>query len=304
MLVWRRHWTAIPPILFGVGSILGFVVIGIPFEQDSVFVWLLIGLLSFSLTDLRGYLRGLVFDWLPFIAILIAYDSLRGTAGRLMAVHYLPQIQLDRILFGGQVPTVTLQRWLWHGHVTWYDVVAWTIYMTHFFVTPVLAAVLWKLDRQRFRTFRTMVIALSFAGLLTYALYPAAPPWMATQRHLIAPITRIIPQVWSVLPLHGAGSLVEGGYQFANNVAAVPSLHAAFSLLVTITLWPTWRRWLRPVLVAYPLAMAFAVVYTGEHYVSDVLLGWVYTAAIVLVARAISRYRAPEAAPAVAPSVV
>ena len=32
----------------------------------------------------------------------------------------------------------------------------------------------------------------------------------------------------------------------------------------------------RPLLVAYPLAMAFALVYTAEHYVADILLGWGY----------------------------
>jgi membrane-associated phospholipid phosphatase len=30
-------------------------------------------------------------------------------------------------------------------------------------------------------------------------------------------------------------------------------------------------------LAAYPLLMAFALVYTAEHYLVDVLLGWVYT---------------------------
>ncbi len=220
---------------------------------------------------------GVLRDWLPFFAVLIAYDSLRGTAGRLASVHFLPQLQFDRTLFGGQVPTVTLQRWLWHGHVVWYDVIAWAVYMTHFFLTPVLAAILWKFDRGRFKTFVRSVILLSFAGLATYALYPAAPPWLASQRHLIAPITRIIPMVWRVLPVHGAGSMAETGYQFANNVAAMPSLHAAFSLLVAITLWPRKHTWLRPLVALYPLAMAFTIVYTGEHYVSDVLAGWLYT---------------------------
>ena len=63
-------------------------------------------------------------------------------------------------------------------------------------------------------------------------------PWMASQAHLMAPITRIIPNVWPYVGLHSAGSVVEHGYQYANNVAAVPSLHAAFSLLIAITLWP------------------------------------------------------------------
>jgi len=35
------------------------------------------------------------------------------------------------------------------------------------------------------------------------------------------------------------------------------------------------RRWW-PLLLAYPLAMTFTLVYTGEHYVVDVLVGWLY----------------------------
>ncbi len=152
-----------------------------PIHRDLLAVWLLLGLLCFSLSDLRGYARGVVLEWLPFIGLLIAYDSLRGSAGHLFGVHYLPQIQADQGLFGGTVPTVTLQHWLWHGHVVWYDVIVCLVYLTHFFATPVLAAVLWKVDRQRFRTLHRLVAALSFAGLATYALYPAAPPWMAAR---------------------------------------------------------------------------------------------------------------------------
>jgi membrane-associated phospholipid phosphatase len=185
---------------------------------------------------------------------------------------------------------VTLQHWLWHGKVVWYDVIVWGVYLTHFFATPLVAAVLWKVDRQRFRKFAVLVATLSFAGLITYALYPAAPPWMASEAHLMPQITRVIPHVWPALGLHSAGSVIEGGYRYANDVAAVPSLHAAFSLLIAITLWPRKRKWLRPVVALYPLAMAFSLIYAGEHYFSDIALGWVYTIVTVLMARAALRW--------------
>jgi hypothetical protein len=284
-----RSRAVLGPVAFVLVSLAVFVVIGVPFQRDVLAIWLLLGLFCFSLSDMRGYVRGVVVDWLPFIAVLIAYDSLRGTAGKISAVHYLPQLQVDRWLFG-TAPTTTLQHWLWHGHVQWYDVIFWATYLTHFFATPVLAAVLWKIDRQRFRKFAVLVAALSFTGLLTYALYPAAPPWMASQAGLMAPVTRIIPLVWSYVGLHSAGSLVEGGYAYANNVAAVPSLHAAFSLLVAITLWPHKRKWLRPFVAAYPLLMAFSLVLGAEHYVFDIVLGWGYTIAVVFAARRASRW--------------
>ena len=278
------------PAAFIAVSLVLFVVVGIPTKRDLLAVWLLLGLLCFSLTDLRGYARGVVLEWVPFLGLLIAYDSLRGSAAHVFGVHYLPQLEIDKTVFGGSVPTVTLQHWLWHGHVVWYDVIFWAVYLTHFFATPLVAAVLWKLDRQRFRVFAVLVAALSFAGLATYALYPAAPPWMASQDHLIAPVTRIVPLVWQYVGLHSAGSFVEHGYRYANDVAAVPSLHAAFSLLIAITLWPRRRTWLRPLVAAYPLLMAFSLVYGAEHYVSDVLLGWVYCLAAVLAGRALIRW--------------
>jgi membrane-associated phospholipid phosphatase len=41
------------------------------------------------------------------------------------------------------------------------------------------------------------------------------------------------------------------------------------------------RNW-RPVLVAYVLVMAFTLVYTAEHYVVDILLGWALAAVVVM----------------------
>ncbi len=284
--------TVLVPCLFAAASLVVFVLFGVPIQRDLLAVWLLLGLLCFSLSDLRGYARGVVLEWLPFIGLLIAYDSLRGSAAHLFGVHYLPQIQADQALFGGATPTVSLQHWLWHAHVAWYDVIVWTVYLSHFFATPVLAAVLWKIDRQRFRSFAVCVAVLSFAGLATYALFPAAPPWMAAQAHLIGPVTRIVPQVWQALGLHTAGSVIEGGYAYANNVAAVPSLHGAFSLLIAITLWPYARRHraLAPLLALYPLAMGLSLIYSGEHYVSDIVLGWAYTVLTLMGARALARW--------------
>jgi membrane-associated phospholipid phosphatase len=284
-----RSLRILVPALYVAATVALFAALGIPYQRDILTLWVMLGLLCFSLADLRGSVRGIVIELLPFVAILIAYDSLRGTAGRLFAVHYLPQLDVDRWLFGGSTPTVWLQHRLWHGQVLWYDVVLWCVYLSHFFATPVLAAILWKLHRPRFRMFAVLVATLSLMGLATYALFPAAPPWMAAQAHLTAPITRIIPIVMASVGTKSAGSLIEHGYAYANNVAAVPSLHTAFALLIAITLWPVAPRRLRALVALYPLAMGFTLVYTGEHYVVDVLLGWIYTVAAVLAGQALLR---------------
>jgi membrane-associated phospholipid phosphatase len=58
-----------------------------------------------------------------------------------------------------------------------------------------------------------------------------------------------------------------------NTVAAMPSLHAAYPLMLLLFFWPAGRL-VRIALGLYTLAMAFALVYGGEHFVLDIVAGW------------------------------
>ena len=63
-------------------------------------------------------------DWLPLVAVILAYDLLRGVAdGLLVKARETPQIRLEAFLFGRPVPTVRLQEHLWHGpdDLRWWD---------------------------------------------------------------------------------------------------------------------------------------------------------------------------------------
>jgi hypothetical protein len=253
---------------------------GLPLSRDRLMMWILLGLLAFSLTNVRGWVRSVVLEWLPFAAILWAYDLLRGQAdGLLFQAHVLPQLRADEVLFGGTAPTVTLQDWLWDGfaHIHWYDYFAWLVYVSYFLATYVVAAFLWFVARDRFRRYVVMVSIIAMMGFATYALFPAAPPWMASELGELAPTTRSIGIIWSHVPIGNFNSLFEKGAQYSNQVAAVPSLHGAYTLLVALILWPLVPRWAHIPLALYPLAMTFALVYTAEHYVVDILLGWTYT---------------------------
>jgi PAP2 superfamily len=268
------------------GSVAVVVAFGLPYTRDWVFVWVLLGALAISLGDIGGWLRGLVVDWLPFFLVLTAYDLARGGAdGWLAPTHFLLQADVDAWLFDGAVPTVWLQQHLHHpGHVRWFEVAAFLVYVSHFFVTPLLAALLWVRDRWRFRRFAASLALLTLLGCITFVAFPAAPPWMASEHGLIPPSARLIPQLWMWIGVGAEQGVVGTGYRYANDVAAVPSLHAALALLVALSVWPR-RWWARLLVAAYPLAMALAIVYTGEHYVADVLLGWVYAVAGFLAIR-------------------
>jgi len=74
---------------------------------------------------------------------------------------------------------------------------------------------------------------------------------------------------------------------------------AAVSAFIWTRVRPGWR----PLLVAYPLIMAFTLVYTAEHYVVDVLLGWVLAAVVIAATRYLNTRRATPSATELPPVV-
>ena len=62
----------------------------------------------------------------------------------------------------------------------------------------------------------------------------------------------------------------------------MPSLHAGIAFLVAAYAIMRLRSWWRWLLVLYPVAMGVSLVYNAEHYVVDVLAGWL-VAVLVLV---------------------
>lgn len=273
--------------------------VGVPTSHDLVFFWFALGIIAFSVTDLKRRTARLVVEWSPFIGVLFVYDRLRGYAdGLLFPAREVPQIKVEEALFGRPIPTVWLQTHLWHGasDLRWWDYAIWFVYLTHFFATLIVAAILWRWAHDHFARFATMVCVLSLAGFATYVLYPAVPPWLAARHGAIGEANRAIAVIWHHVPIAHFGSLFEKGQTYSNNVAAMPSLHSAFALLIALYLWRIVPRWVRPLLVLYPPAMAFALVYSGEHYVVDCLAGWVYATGTFVAVNLVFEYRARRVA--------
>ena len=261
---------------------------GLPLARDQLFFWLGLGLAAFSVRAWRTW-GGMVLEWLPLFGLLVLYDFLRGAvavgAGQ---AHVAPQVALDKVLgAGGQVPTVWLQDHLWSaGHPRAYDYAVWAVYMTHFFAVWIVAAALWRLRRPRFRRYVAMTMTLTLGAFLTYWLYPAQPPWLHDPH-----VSRIVPTVWDHLGVGTMQSVYEDD-RLVNTVAAMPSLHAAYPFMLLLFFWTAGAR-ARIALSLYTLAMAFALVYSGEHYVADILAGWAMAGAAYAFIRWATTLRSP-----------
>ena len=270
--------------VWAVAFVASAVLRGLPLDRASQTLWILAVLFAANIGRSWSAKGRILLDWLPFVGFLYLYDYTRGLASLFGApVHVTTAAAIDRVLGFGQVPTVALQRALFDpGQLHWYDIVVSLTYFTHFFLVWVIAAFLYLRSRVQWAAWARRLIVLSYAGLLTFIVYPAAPPWYAAQHGVIGPVQRIATRGWDALGLHTAGTLVQQGQAAANDVAAIPSLHAGFPLLVTLFFWRRAALWLRAVLVVYTATMAFALVYGGEHYVTDILIGYGYVVATVV----------------------
>lgn len=267
---------------FLVVSIGLFVGVGLP-ERQYIWIWLL-ALLLLVCWQNPNRVAGVVLDWIPVLVILAGYDFIRGFATDLIPRTIIePQLRFDEILFGGTAPTVTLQRWLnpETGPHPW-DYLVFVWYLSHFVVTPAFALYLYRRDRERFHRYAMVILGVSLAGFATYFILPAAPPWWASRHGHLEHTIRITHMVWDHIGATGPAKVFGGDAELANPVAALPSLHAAWPLLLLLFVWNRAPRG-RYVMLGYILVMTFVLVYGAEHYLSDILLGWLYAVVIFLI---------------------
>ncbi|TML89835.1 MAG: phosphatase PAP2 family protein [Actinobacteria bacterium] len=230
--------------------------------------------------------RRFVLDFVPFAALILLYGELRGLVHVIRPhPYYLPQLHAERWLFGGHVPTVDLQHWLWAGHERWLDHALLFVTNIHSVVPITLAFLLWLRRRPLFYRFAASTVVLSYAAVVTFLLYPAAPPWAAGKIGLL-----------DVVEIGGPEGATSTGVIHGNPYAAIPSLHAGYAFMVFLMIasltWPTRHRRLAVAAAAlYPAVQSFAVVYTANHYVVDVLIGYAFAAAAYFSVRTVWRRR-------------
>jgi len=284
----RRLWTRRRIVAMLVAYVVGLGGIvwlkGLFISPDRYFLVLLVPALVLGVA--RPYVR----DFLPFVALIIFYEELRGLAHVINPEpFYEPMIAFDRVLFG-RLPTSIIQDLLWHGTLQWYDKVLAVVQRAHFFVPPTLLFLIWLERRELYYRCALTLLVVSFAGAFTFLVFPAAPPWKASETGRIEHVVKI-GDVRNVTPVRSPRSWIESQLH-PNPVAAVPSLHTAYSLLTVVFAF-AWRRRVGWAFVVYPALMWFTIVYFADHYVFDIVVGAVFAVAAWHVAGRLLRRGGP-----------
>ena len=214
--------------------------------------------------------------WAFTMAHEIPYDDPEALRRRLRSRY---PIAVDRVIGGGRLPNVRLQRAL--SRLPRGGVVDRCLTWVHWlwFIEPYLALTLILLrDNERFPRAARQMAAVFDLGCAVYFAVPTAPPWWSAEEGVTdEEVRRVMVEVGE--ETWGSAWPAMYGALGGNPWAAMPSLHFATSLAAALSLSEAGRLegaigW------GYAGTLGFGLVYLGEHYVTDLIAGAALVAAV------------------------
>jgi len=189
----------------------------------------LLALMAFALYANRG--GRFVRDWLPVFLAFLCYGLVAKAVPDLgLQVHYTPQIDVDRALGFGHLPTTWLQSHLYHGKTGPLEIFSLLMYLSHFVAPIALACLIWlRWPGRGFNELLYGIVMVSFLAEIAFLLAPTAPPWLAAEHGYIPAVDPVLKNSLTDLGLNELAR-AKGDASLYNVVAAVPSLHAAWPL--------------------------------------------------------------------------
>ncbi len=226
--------------------------------------------LTFSWTRMRanfGSGWGLPPWWVEVIIIGTGYLLYQGVqifvtgseASAVSRAHWIWQVQSHLHLN----PEVAINHWVAGNDFLLYST-GYFYGILHFALTPLVLIWVRFLHRDHYAMLRNTLVGTSLVALIMYWVVPHAPPRLSMGN--IVDTLRVENILFAADPV--------GPASMANQYAAMPSLHAAWSVWVALALYVCLRprpwRW---VAWLYPAATTFVVVGTGNHFIADALAG-------------------------------
>lgn len=212
--------------------------------------------------------------FLPYGALWLGFTLLRAMADETGIPLRTDEVtRIERWLFFGNTPTIWLQNRMFDPlSIAWYDYFTTFIHWSYFFVPHLAAILIWRHSPALYRRFLGTMLIILGVGLAIYFITPAAPPWLTADAAPQDDIYRVMSNVGRHLH-EGLYDRTYSALGDPNPVAAMPSMHQGVTVAACLFVLHSRRRWLHIAGVAYCLMMAYTLVYTGEHYVIDALVG-------------------------------
>ena len=224
--------------------------------------------------------RKLALALAPWLVFAVVYDSMRLWPNyEVNPIDVRPLYDAEKHLFGIAAGGATLipGEYFAIHHCAFTDIMAGLFYLCWVPVPLGFAIYLYvRGDKSSYLRFSLAFLFVNLVGFCGYYIHPAAPPWYAMQYgfepHIHTPGN--VAGLGRFDALTGIPVFHALYGKNANVFAAVPSLHAAYMLVTTIYAVASKQRHATVCVFAFIcLGIWWTAVYTGHHYIIDVLLG-------------------------------
>lgn len=199
---------------------------------------------------------------------------------RLNPVHVADLYGMEHRWFGVGSGTgrITLAEWFSvHNHAV-IDLFTGLAYILYLYQPFVVFTFFFFTRPARAQRLARSFLLVNVLGMATYLLYPAAPPWYVME-YGFGPIPEgVVASTAGAARFDALTGLAYFEHFYARSAdvfGAVPSLHAAFPLVVFLTargMGAAWSAWT----LGFALLVGFSAVYLQHHYLIDVLVGYAY----------------------------
>lgn len=214
--------------------------------------------------------------WLFYAVSLYFFTQLRGAADdTAIAASTGYVLDWEAWLFGGGTPSAWLQERLGGadgspGGVAYLS----TLLHWSWFVLPhAIVIATYFLARPLFFRVAAIMIGTFFFAVLLYYLVPTVPPWLAVEEGATTGIRRVMLDTGPTFFGRDLFNTLFDTFAEPNPRAAMPSLHFAAAVMIMIISGLLRMPRLFASATLYSLALGFALVYLGEHYFVDILVG-------------------------------
>ena len=214
--------------------------------------------------------------WLFYLVALYFFTQLRDAADETSiqaSTGYV--LDWEEWMFGGATPSAWLQDRVGgaDGDPGVVAFLASFMHWTWFFFPHALVVGTYFLARDMFFRAAVIMIGIFFAAVLLYYLVPTVPPWLAVEEGNASGVSRIMRGVGPSLFGQGLWDRLFEAASEPNPRAAMPSLHFAAAVQMALIGWLLRSRKLMLLGVVYATSLAFSLMYLGEHYFVDILVG-------------------------------
>ena len=245
-----------------------------PIRDDQFFLTGFYLLLFYGNEKTRKFIIGFSI----FIVYWIIYDSMRILPNyEVSPVRIQEPYLLDKNLFGISINDLvyTPNEYFDLIQTRFLDIVSGLFYLNWVPVPLAFGVYLYYKNKQLFTQYSLVFLFTNLLGFVIYYIYPAAPPWYIDlygfDLHLgVQGDSAALARFDELTGMPVFASLYNKN---ANVLAAIPSLHAAYPVIVIYYGIRNKLGWVNALFVLFMLGIWFSAVYSGHHYIIDVLLG-------------------------------